>query len=152
MPGTIAIALALAVLATQTAQTLPDDLARMAASARLAAPIVGWCSGQFQSGRKSAYAVAESSSTDGGRYLVLEADAAVVELAPFTGRPDLACYTPARARALNSSIGQSGIIHGKIEPRWPTTVICAFVDDTSAVCWQYAPGERRFVRVGQWIT
>jgi hypothetical protein len=124
----------------------------LAAKARLASPVVGWCRGEFREGRSGAYAVAISSSAAGGRYLVLESDATVVELASFTRSPDLSCYTPAEARKLHLAIGRSDTIHGQIVPRWRTTVVCAFVDDTTSVCWQYSPAYRVFVKVGEWVT
>ena len=31
-------------------------------------------------------------------------------------------------------------------------LMCGFIDDTTAQCWQYSPADRSFVRVGQWIT
>jgi hypothetical protein len=92
------------------------------------------------------------SSAAGGRYLVVEADATVVELVSYTGRADLACYTPAEARTLNLAIEQSDTIHGEIVPQWGTTLVCAFVDATTSVCWQYSPADREFARVGGWVT
>jgi hypothetical protein len=152
VPGTLASALALLAAAVSAAQPVPDDLTRLVATARLASPVVGWCRGEFRSGRTGAYAVATASAAAGGRYAVIESDATIVELASFTGPPEVACYTPARARQIDATIARSDGIHGKIEPRWGTTVVCGFVDETSAVCWQYSPDERRFVRVGEWIT
>jgi hypothetical protein len=66
--------------------------------------------------------------------------------------PDLSCHTRDEARDLDATIQQSGTFHGRIEPRWNTTVICGFLDETTAVCWQYSPTDRRFVQVGLWTT
>ena len=97
--------------------------------------------------------VAIAASTGaGGRYLVLGPGSSAVELAPFAGRPDLSCYSRAEAVKLDRSVRTSDTIHGRIAPRWSTTVICGFVDETNAVCWQYSPAARAFVKVGEWIT
>jgi hypothetical protein len=93
-----------------------------------------------------------SSTAGGGRYLVLESDASVQELGAFTRRPDLSCYRRAEAEQLSVVIGRSPTIHGQITPRWNVAVICAFVDDTTSVCWQYSPDDGVFVKVGGWIT
>ena len=85
-------------------------------------------------------------------YLVLEADSSVVELARFTRSAELSCYSRKQANELSASIARSTGIHGQITPRWNTSVVCAFVDDTTAVCWQYSPVDRAFVKVGGWIT
>ena len=75
-----------------------------------------------------------------------------MELVTFTGKPDLACYTPSAARTLNLSIKKSDTIQGQIVPRWRTLVICGFVEPTEAVCWQYSPTAKAFVKVGGWVT
>jgi hypothetical protein len=85
-------------------------------------------------------------------YATVREDAEVVMLAGFTGQPDLSCYTRREAENLNASIRASETIDGSITPRWDSTVICGFTDDTTAVCWQFAPDERTFVRVGGWTT
>ena len=133
-------------------QTMPPDLAALARKARLASPVVAWCAGEFREGRPGAYAVAVTSAARGGRDLVLESDATVTTLAAFTGPPGLACYTPEEARKLDVTIKESETIEGGIAPRWSTTVVCGFLDDTSAACWQYAPDDRAFARVGAWVT
>ncbi len=66
--------------------------------------------------------------------------------------PELACYTAADARKLNESIRRSATISGSVTPAFATTVVCAFVEDTSAVCWQYSAKARAFVKVGDWQT
>jgi hypothetical protein len=96
--------------------------------------------------------VAVASSAGAGRYLVLETDSTVVELASFTRGADLSCYSRGEAEKLNVTIGLSDTIHGQVTPRWSTTVVCGFVDGTTAVCWQYSPVERVFVEVGHWVT
>jgi hypothetical protein len=147
----IAAALAI-VAATGGQQAVPRELSALAAKVRLEAPVVSWCRGEFRAGRSGAFAVAVAPAAGGGRYLVLDADGTVVELGSFTGGPDLSCYTPDEARKLHSVIGQSETIQGRIVPRWRTTVVCGFVEDTAAVCWQHSPRDRVFVRVGEWVT
>ena len=149
----LAVVLSLALVGAQvaSAQRVPAELSALTAKARLGSPLVAWCRGEFRVGHPGGYAVAIPAAA-GGRYLVIGSDATVVELAPYTRGPDLSCYTPAEARKLHRSIGESGIIHGHITPRWRTTIVCAFVDDTTSNCWQYSPQDRRFVRVGGWVT
>jgi hypothetical protein len=113
--------------------------------------VTAWCRAEFQPGHPDAFALAVASVA-GGRYVALDADGNVTELASFTRSADLSCYSRAEAEHLDVTIRQSDTIHGRITPRWNTTVVCGFIDDTSAECWQYSPGERAFVRVGQWIT
>jgi hypothetical protein len=83
---------------------------------------------------------------------VVEFDATVVELGSYTGRADVTCYTPVEARKLHVAIEQSDTVEGELVPQWGTTVVCAFVDATTSVCWQYSPTDRKFVRVGGWVT
>ena len=132
-------------------QVVPSDLLSLLVKARVDGKLVGWCGGEFQAGRRGAFAVAVSRG-DGGHYLVIDADATTVELAPFTGAGEVACYTSGDARKLGASINQSETIRGRIIPLFKTAVVCAFVENTSAVCWQYSPTVRRFVRVGEWET
>jgi hypothetical protein len=134
------------------AQPVPPQLATLATRARLDGPITTWCRGEFVAGRPGGYAVAVSSPTGGGRYLLLHDDARVTELARFTTGAELSCYSRAAAAKLDASIRQSETIEGQVKPRWRTTVVCGFTDDTTAVCWQYSPAERTLVKVGGWIT
>jgi hypothetical protein len=130
----------------------PQDLSALMTKARVDGTLVGWCRGQLRAGRPDGYAVAVASAAAGGRYLVVGDDATVVELAPYVEAPELACYTPAEARKLNQSIRSSATISGGVAPVFTTTVVCAFVEDTSAVCWQYSAKARAFVKVGEWQT
>ena len=142
------IALAMAVAPPQPA---PADLAASIARARLEGSVAGWCGGEFRPGGGRAWAVALALD-NGGRYVVVDADGRVVTLATFSGGAELSCYTPAEARSLNRSIARSETIAGRITPRWNTTVVCAFVEGTSAICWQYSPSGRAFVKIGDWTT
>jgi hypothetical protein len=144
----------LALVATSFGATQPaaSELSALAARARLDGTIVASCRGVFRAGGPRGYALAVAGAQAGGRYVVLEPDATVVELTAFTGGADLSCYTPAEARKLDDAIENSEAIHGGIAPRWRTTVVCGFVDNTHAVCWQYSPSSRTFVKVGEWIT
>ncbi len=146
--------LALGLLAVSTAAPapVPPALSALIAAARLDSPVVAWCTGEFRSGRSGAYAVALAAGTSGGRYVIVEADATVTELAPFAGGADLACYSPADARRLDRSIRGSETIHGRVAPVSKTTVVCGFVEDTRAVCWQHSPSRGAFVKVGEWLT
>ena len=147
-PSLLAIALG---AATAAAQSVPADLATLAAKAGIDRPIVAWCRGEFRSGQTGAYAVAVAESPRGGRYLVLAPDGTSTELATFTDGADLQCYTPAGARRLSRSVRDSGM-HGRVAPTFPTTVVCGFVESTRAVCWQRSPTTGSFVTVGGWTT
>ena len=133
------------------AQDMPPELAALTAKARLSRP-VAWCRAEFRSGHAGAFGVAVSSAVGGGRYAALDSDGSVTELGAFKRNADLSCYSRAEAEKLDASIRQSGTIHGQIRPRWNTTVVCGFIDDTAATCWQYSPADRAFVKIGQWIT
>lgn len=146
------VAVALAATSIVAAQLVPTELSARAAKARLDGPVAAWCRGEFRSGRPGAFAAAITSAGGGGRYVVLESDATVVELVSFTRGADLSCYTRAEAQKLNETIGQSDTIHGHIAPRWSTAVVCTFVDDTTSICWQYSPADRVFVQIGGWVT
>jgi hypothetical protein len=150
--GTRLIAVALAVGSIAAAQPVPSELSALAARARLDGPVAAWCRGEFRAKHPRAFAVAITSAAGGGRYAVLESDTTVTQLGSFTGGADLKCYTRAEARKLNVAIRSSETIQGRITPRWSTTVVCAFVDPTTSVCWQYSPTERVFVEVGGWTT
>jgi hypothetical protein len=152
MRGTSAVALTLGAAAVAASPPVPRALAALAAKARIEAPIVRWCAGGLVAGAGNGYAIAVGAGARGGRYLVLQPDATVFELAAFAGGADLSCYSPARARALDATIRRSDTIHGRIEPRWRTTVVCGFVEATHAVCWQYSRADRAFVQVGEWTT
>ena len=130
----------------------PPELRTVMSAARVEGTPAGWCRGQFRAVNVTGYAVAVTSAARGGRYLILEGDTAAVELASFSGAPDLACYTPAEARRLNDTIRTSVTITGKVAPTFATTVVCAFVEDTRAVCWQYSTATHAFVQVGEWQT
>jgi hypothetical protein len=144
--------IAIAVLSIAAVQSVPSELAALAKKARIDGSIARWCRGEFRAGRSDEFAVAVNSPGGGGRYLVLQSDATVVELASFSRGADLSCYSRAEAQKMNSTIARSATIEGQISPRWNTTVICAFVDNTTSVCWQHSPTDRKYVRVGGWVT
>jgi hypothetical protein len=148
---TALLSLALVAALAAGGQAPPAELGGLVAEAGLGRP-VAWCRGEFQTGRPGAFAVAVSAPAGGGTYLVLEAGATVVELAAFSGGADLSCYTRAEAERLQTTIRESATIEGTLTPRWNTTVVCGFTDDTTAACWQRDPSNGAFVRVGGWIT
>ena len=130
----------------------PAELSALVAKARVEGAIAAWCRGELRAGRSGGFAVALSASRGGGRYMALDADGTVTELAAYTGSAEVSCYSRAEARRLNDTIRQSQTIHGEVTPRWNTAVVCAFVEETSAVCWQHSPDGRTFVKVGGWVT
>jgi hypothetical protein len=115
----------------------PPDLAELTTKARLNGHILSYCSAEFVTGQKGAYAVAVASPDGARRYVALHADGVMQELIPFSGKGELSCYTR---------------VEGSIEPQFDTTVVCTFVEDTTARCWQYSPDARDFVGVGRWTT
>jgi hypothetical protein len=131
---------------------MPSELAALVAKARLNGRVTAWCRAEFLSAQTGAFAVAITSAAGSGRYVALDSDGRMTELASFDRVADLSCYTRGQAEALDFSIRESSIIHGHITPLWNTTVVCGFTDDTTAACWQYSPVDRAFVRVGHWIT
>ena len=134
------------------AEPQPTELTILAAKARLDGTILRWCLGTFEPGRRGAYAIAIKSSASGGQYLVIGLNETPIDVAPFAGSADLSCYSPAEAKRLHASIAASDTIHGGISPVWNTSVVCGFVEPTHAICWQYSPYARAFVKVGEWIT
>jgi hypothetical protein len=148
---TAVVFVCLSAVACGAADRQPAELEALVAGAKLEGAVVARCRAEFGAARAGAFAVAEMSATR-KRYLALDADGRVTELSAFSGKPDLSCYTRADAEQLNRSIGQSETIHGQITPRWNTTVVCGFTDDTTAECWQYSPADQAFVKVGGWTT
>ena len=147
-----ALALALGTGSIVAAQPLPAELSAMTVSARLYLPVTNWCRGEFHAEHPGAHAVAVTAATGGGRYVVLESGAVAIGLAVFTGSPEISCYTPEAARTLDLEIRRSSTIDGQITAPWTTTVVCAFVENTRATCWQYSPVATAFVKVGEWTT
>ena len=150
-----ALQVALATLffsAANAGVLLPPDVAALAAKLKVNDPIVAWCKGDFNPKTTGAYAIAVSSSKTGGRYLVIEPNAQVYELGDYSGRADLACYTPSEANALSKALAASESIHGGVEPKFSTTVVCGFLEATAATCWQFSPAQKTFVKVGFWVT
>ena len=134
------------------AQDTPSDLAALTERAGLKTPVSSWCRAEFRAGHAGAFAVAIVSGERGGRYVALDSDGSVRELATFKRSPDLSCYSRAEAEKLDATLKETDTVHGRVTPRWTTTVVCGFIDDTAAVCWQYSPADRAFVQVGRWVT
>jgi hypothetical protein len=134
------------------APAVPPALAALLKTQGATDPVIGWCGGELRPGQRDGFAVALASPRDGGRYVVVAPGVTPIELAAFTKSASLDCYSRGEADTLEASIRQSATIHGGVTPRWQTTVVCGFTDDTTSVCWQYAPMERAFVVVGRWIT
>jgi hypothetical protein len=132
--------------------TPPPELAALVAKAQIKEAPSIWCRGDFLPRTPNTFAVAVPRPNGGGRYVVLGLAETPIELATFSGGADLTCYSVDEAKKLSASIAQSETIHGGISPTLDSTVVCGFVDDTSAVCWQYSPAERAFVKVGGWVT
>ena len=137
--------------ASSSPPPLPPELSALTAASRLDGTVTAWCRAGFRPGQTNAFAAAMTSAA-GGRYVALEPGVPATELGRFTGRADLSCYTRAQAEELDKSIRQSSTIHGQIVPRFNATVVCGFLEDTVAECWQYSPDDRAFVKVGGWTT
>lgn len=148
----LAITLMMVAVQPFAHQLPPPDLAELTTKARLNGTIVSFCAAEFTSGRAGAYVVAVTSPDGVGRYVALHPDGVMQEINFFSRRGEVSCHTRAEALKLHGTIQKSETIHGSIEPRFDTTVVCTFVDDTTAMCWQYSPAVRDFVKVGQWTT
>lgn len=133
------------------AQLQSPEMRALADKAGFGPAVVRWCPVDTQVGRRL-YAVAVKSPAGGGRYLVLDPDGTVTPLLAYSGDVDLSCYPRERAEELSTAIKTSDTIDGQLQPRWNGTVVCAFIENTQAVCWQFDPAARRFVEVGRWRT
>ena len=147
----IVVATTAALLQPAPPQPVPAELAASIAKAQLPGTVASWCRGRFRPGGRQEYAVAIARERDGS-YIVVDGGGTAVTLAAFSDGAELSCYTPAEARRINGTIAKSETISGRITPRWNTTVVCGFVESTSAVCWQYSPSRREFVKIGGWTT
>ncbi len=134
-----------------TAQQGTADLSPLLAKAGVAGTAVASCRGEMRITHPEDVAVAVSSGTSGGRYIVVM-DGTAYELSTFSGTPDLSCYTVREADRLTADIAKSDTINGRVTAEWDGTVVCAFIEPTIAVCWQYAPERKAFVRIGGWTT
>ena len=124
---------------------VPSDLSEQFEKAAVQGSVHSWCAAD------DGFAVATEKSREPA-YYILTRGGRVETLARYKGRPDLTCYTRREAERLNAAIQSSETIEGTLTPQWDSTVVCGFVDDTGAVCWQYSPKDKRFVPVGGWIT
>jgi hypothetical protein len=88
------VAVAVAAASIAAVQSVPSELSALAAKARLGRPVAAWYRGKFRPGHPGEFAVAITFAGSGGRYVVLESDATVVELGSFA-RGD--CLTAAAA-------------------------------------------------------
>jgi len=140
------------VLRLAAAQQTDAALATLLERAGVHGQVGASCRGGFRPGQGVDVAVAVSEAADGGRYLVVEDDGRVHELAEYSGKPDLSCYTVIEADRLNASIARSDTMNGRVVAEWDGAVVCGFIEPTIAVCWQFAQEQRRFVRIGGWTT
>lgn len=146
----VALMAAASAGAVLPAQPAPD-LTALLARAGVTAPVSASCRGEFRPGHPADYAAALGAAPD-GRYIVLQDDGQTQELASFAGKADLSCYTVREADRLNDTIAQSTTMNGRVVAEWDGAVVCGFIEPTIALCWQYAPEARKFVRIGGWTT
>jgi hypothetical protein len=144
--------LALTATIAVGAESAPQELLALATKAQVQGEIIAWCSGSFRQGDAGAFALAVSATSTEGRYLTVTLDGGVFELGTYQDAPELACYTPAEAITLSTTIASSETVQGNIVPLFTTTVVCAFLQQTAATCWQYSPTANVFVQVGSWNT
>ena len=143
-----AAALVLRLAAQQTDSALAAALDRAGVHGHADAS----CRSGFRPGQGADFAVAVSEAAGGGRYLVVQDDGQVLELAEYSGKPDLSCYSVTEADRLNANISRSNTMNGRVVAEWDGAVVCGFIEPTIAVCWQFAQEQRRFVRIGGWTT
>jgi hypothetical protein len=128
------------------------EAAALLARAGVRGTLAASCRGEFRAGHAGEFAVAVSDHEGGGRYLALESEAGTHELAAYSGKPELSCYTVREADLLNAAIARSDTINGRVTAEWDGAVVCGFIEPTIAMCWQFAPEQKKFVRVGGWTT
>ena len=143
-----ALLLVLRVAAQQADPALAAVLDRAGVNGRVEAS----CRGGFLPAQEGDFAVAVSDAPGTGRYLAVQKDGHVHELAEYSGKADLSCYTVREADRLNANIAKSDTMNGRVVAEWDGTVVCGFIEPTIAVCWQYAQERREFVRIGGWTT
>jgi hypothetical protein len=98
--------IALAWVSIATAQSVPAQLAEVAAKAGLDRPVTAWCSGaSFEPAGRARSPSPSLPLRPAAATSFSESDAIIHELGPFTRRPDLSCYTRAEADRLNVTIG-----------------------------------------------
>jgi hypothetical protein len=148
---TLAAWLASAAASAPVAQST-QELFGLLVRAGLHGDVKASCRGGFRPGHDGEFALALADGAGGGRYLVVQDDGGVHELATYAGQPDLSCYTVAEADRLTASIARSDTINGRVTAEWDGLAVCGFIEATIAVCWQFAPEQRRFVRIGGWTT
>ncbi len=148
---TAAFAAVLACGVGAAAQSAAPDLAALLAQAGIAGTVVASCRGELRVGHPDDAAVAVGDGAAGGRYVAVM-DGTSYELSPFSGKPDLSCYTVREADRLTAEIAKSDTRNGRVTAEWDGTAVCAFIEPTIAVCWQYAPERKAFVRIGGWTT
>ncbi len=124
----------------------------LAVRAGIRGTVAASCRVEFGPAHSSGVAMAVSERDGGGRYLVIDDGAHPRELASYSGTPDLSCYSVREADGVNATIARSATINGRVTAEWDGTVVCGFIEPTIAVCWQYAPEQERFVRIGGWTT
>src|SRR5688572_10234427 len=129
----------------ERAGSLPPDLATLIARTSIGGRVYSWCP------VTDGFAAAMVGKGE-ARYVVLHADGRTETLAVYTGRPDLTCYRRREAEKLDAAVRSSETIAGSLTPLWDSTVVCGFVEDTRATCWQFSPAEKAFVVIGGWTT
>jgi hypothetical protein len=129
----------------ERAGSLPPDLSALISRASIGGRVYSWCP------VADGFAAAMVGKGE-ARYVALHADGRTETLAVYTGGPDLTCYSRREAEKLDAAIRSSETIEGSLTPRWDSTVVCGFVEDTRAICWQFSPNNRAFVVVGGWTT
>lgn len=137
--------------AAVAAQQVRPDLAPLLAGAGVSGAPVASCRGELRLGHPDDVAVAVADADAGGRYVALM-DGQAYELATYSGKPSLSCYTVREADRLTADIARSDTINGRVTAEWDGAVVCGFIEPTIAVCWQYARERKGFVRVGGWMT
>ena len=145
------LAVVAGAIASAGGQTDQAAVSALLARAGVREQVAASCRGGFRPGHAADFAVAAGDAS-GGRYLVVQDDAGLHELTTYSGKPDLACYSVREADRLNATIATSDTINGRVTAEWDGTVVCGFIEPTMAVCWQFAPEQKRFVRIGGWTT
>ena len=140
------------VAAHAHADSFPAHLESSLAIAYPGKSVVTWCQVPTAAGLPSGVAAAVESAPMAGHYVAIQPDGKLFQLAPYSGKPEVSCHTPASARALSRLVGGTPTVAGAVAPKGKGMVVCGFIEPTVAQCWQYSVSRRMYFSIGGWAT
>lgn len=150
LAGVVITAAVVVARRAEPAGDLPAPLAAALAQAYPGRAIVMSCAVPSTAGRPLEAVAAVARTPTDGDYVALRSDRPAQRLASYSGRPELACHTPASALELDRSIRGTATVEGGVTPRASGLVACGFVESTRARCWQFDAAEQGYTEVGGW--